>query len=72
MKTLIATLFALSLGACSEKVQNLGASKNVDQPLYAGAKNAYVEKNWTPGDKASWEAQLKARNQNQNEYSRVE
>jgi len=72
MKILFAIVLALSLGACSEKVQNLGARKNVDQPLYAGAKNGYVVKNWTPGDKTSWEAQLKARNQNQNEYSRVE
>jgi hypothetical protein len=72
MKWIFAFIFALSLSACSEKVQNLGARKNVDQPLYIGAKNGFVAKNWTPGDKTSWEAQLKARNQNQNEYTRVE
>jgi hypothetical protein len=72
MKLILALIFALFVSACSEKVQNLGARKNVDQALYMGAKNGFVEKNWTPGDKTSWEAQLKARNQNQNEYTRVE
>ena len=72
MKILVTLLCALFLVACSEKVQNIGTSKNVDLPAYMGAKNNYVEKNWTPGDKTSWEAQLKSRAKGQDEYTRVE
>jgi len=32
----------------------------------------YPASKWTKGDKAGWEAALKSRNQNQNEYTRVE
>jgi hypothetical protein len=32
----------------------------------------YTTSKWTKGDKASWEAAIKSRNQNQNEYTRVE
>jgi hypothetical protein len=31
----------------------------------------YTSSKWTQGDKTSWEAAIRARNQNQNEYSRV-
>lgn len=32
----------------------------------------YTTSKWTKGDKSSWEAALRSRNQNQNEYARVE
>ena len=32
----------------------------------------YTTSKWTKGDKSSWEAALKSRNQNQNEYTRAE
>ena len=32
----------------------------------------YTTSKWTKGDKASWEAALRSRNQNQNEYTRAE
>lgn len=32
----------------------------------------YTTSKWTKGDKASWEAVLKSRNQHQNEYTRAE
>ncbi len=31
----------------------------------------YTTSKWTKGDKAGWEAALKSRNQNQNEYTRA-
>jgi hypothetical protein len=31
----------------------------------------YTTSKWTKGDKASWEAAIKSRNQNQNEYTRA-
>jgi len=72
MKIIVSLLCSFILVACSEKVQNIGTKKNVDLPSYMGAKNGYVEKNWTPGDKTSWEAQLKSRAKGQDEYTRVE
>ena len=32
----------------------------------------YTTSKWNKGDKTSWEAALKSRNQNQNEYTRTE
>jgi hypothetical protein len=32
----------------------------------------YTTSKWTKGDKAGWEAAIKARNQNQNEYARAD
>jgi len=32
----------------------------------------YTTSKWSKGDKSSWETALKARNQNQNEYTRAE
>jgi uncharacterized lipoprotein YehR (DUF1307 family) len=31
----------------------------------------YTTSKWTKGDKSSWEAALRSRNQNQNEYTRT-
>lgn len=38
-----------------------------NEPLAAGAGNA----KWSKGDKVSWETQIKARNDGQNEYKRI-
>ena len=35
------------------------------------AGSLYTTSTWTKGDKASWEAAIRSRNQNQNEYARV-
>ena len=32
----------------------------------------YTTSKWSKGDKSSWEAAIKSRNQNQNEYTRAE
>ena len=61
---------AALLSACGEKPQTLGTGK--DASPYSGTGKAFVETGWKPGDKASWESQLKARNQyGQNDYSRM-
>jgi len=69
------TLFALALlatlSACGEKPQALQTS-NHDAPAYTGTGKAFAASGWKPGDKASWESQLKARNQQgQNDYARM-
>jgi len=60
-----------ALTGCGEKPQTLGGVKN-DVPAYQGADNKFVVPGWKPGDKTSWEQDLKTRAQNtQNEYSRT-
>lgn len=68
---LILAAAALALAACGEVDQSLKSVKS-DAPSYSGTGKAYVEPGWKPGDKASWESQLRARAQyGQNEYTRV-
>ena len=64
-------LVGLALAACTESPQVASSSaKKSDQPAWKGAADPYVAKGWTPGDKDSWQAQIRSRNQIQNEYSR--
>lgn len=74
-----ALLFAIGLSACGEREQVIVYK----QGKYQGKPDAqpwqsdpsaglYTSSKWTPGDKTSWEAALRTRNQNQNEYSRVQ
>ena len=73
-----ALLGAAGLAGCGEKPQVIV----YEQGKYQGkpdtrpwdndpAASLYTTSKWTKGDKASWEAALKARNQNQNEYVRI-
>ena len=61
---------AVLLGACAEKSQ-VAATKKADGKPWEVSQNAHVVPGWKPGEQASWEQQLKARSQNQNEYSRA-
>jgi len=70
-KTLIIVSTVVLLAACGERVQTLGGAKQ-DAAAYTGTGSAFVQPGWKPGDKASWESELRARGQNsQNEYNRV-
>ena len=73
MKALAAVSCAalvLVLAGC-EKAQTTasGAEKKADTPSWQVANDPYVAPGWTPGDKASWEAQLRNRAQAQNDYA---
>jgi hypothetical protein len=60
------------LAACGDKPQAIDAGKKKpDTQAFQGQDGAYKAAGWTNGDKVSWEAQLKARSQGQNEYSRT-
>jgi major membrane immunogen (membrane-anchored lipoprotein) len=62
---------AALLVACGEKPQTLGSGTKDTAP-YTGTGKAFVAPGWKPGDKASWESQLKARGQStQNDYTRM-
>jgi hypothetical protein len=68
---LLMLALAALLAACGEKPQALERNSK-DAPAYSGTGKAFVNGGWTPGDKASWTAQLKARQQyGQNDYSRM-
>lgn len=73
MKTtlLLGVALAALLTACGEQPQTIGAGTK-DKPAYNGTGKAFVEPGWKPGDKASWQAHLKARGQNtQNENNKT-
>ncbi len=61
---------ALGLAGC-EKAQTTasGSEKKADAPSWQVASSPYAAPGWTPGDKASWEAQLRTRAQGQNDYA---
>ncbi|WP_236581810.1 hypothetical protein [Hydrogenophaga sp. BPS33] len=67
--TALVLLVAL-LGACGEKAQT--ASRNAgESQAWNGAQPAFDAPGWKPGDKASWEEQIRQRNRQQNEYTRI-
>lgn len=70
---LIALGAVLLLGACGERPQTAFAShRKDDAPAYKGAEgDPFMAKNWTPGDRTSWENQIRARGQYQNEYNKT-
>lgn len=69
--TLATALAMLALTACSEKPQT-GLGIRGDVPAHAGTGSNFTQPGWKAGDRTSWEAQLKVRQQyGQNEYSRA-
>ena len=70
---------AVALGACGEREQVIVykqgkyQGKPDAQPWQSDpAASLYTSSKWTQGDKTSWEAAIRMRNQNQNEYSRAQ
>lgn len=69
-RTALLLASATLLAACSEPDQTL-TSRNTnrgDVAPWQGAHNVHVEKGWNPGNQSSWENQIRARGQLQNEY----
>ncbi len=69
VSAVLAAVFGLS--ACSDSSSGAKAAKKVDGKSWEGAGSAYAASGWKPGDKATWEEQLRARAQSQNDYSRA-
>ena len=66
----LAGAMCLGFAACGEKPQTASGRKS-DAKASDGPAGAYTASGWKPGDAASWEQQLRARSQNQNEYLRT-
>ena len=62
---------AIGLAACGEKAQTVdsGSGKKADVPGWQAGNSAYLAPGWTPGDRTSWEAQLRTRAQAQNDFA---
>ena len=65
----------LGLAACGQQSQEnaTGQAIKSDGAPYTGVgQSQYVQGGWAPGDKGSWEQQLKSRTQyGQNDYQRI-
>ncbi|MBY0465450.1 MAG: hypothetical protein K2W33_10965 [Burkholderiales bacterium] len=66
---------ALALSACGERPQTnsgLSAAKRDASPVTGTDAAVFRQRDWTPGDQASWAQQLKARAQyGMNDHSRT-
>lgn len=62
----------VALSGCGDQPQTGStAPKKADAKAWDGGATAvYTAPGWQQGDRNSWEQQLKARNQQQNEYTR--
>ena len=71
--TLALAMMAVLAAGCGDKAQEIGRTpaKKADTPAWEATQGAYTAEGWKPGDKASWEAQMRTRAQGQNEYSRT-
>lgn len=68
---LLIAVGALALAGCAEREQTAGGTKS-DAASFAGTNRPYMAQGWKPGDRASWEQQLKVRTvQGQNDYAKV-
>jgi hypothetical protein len=67
----LAAVVVLASG-CGQKSETSTSARKSDQSPVAGADSAYMAAGWKAGDAVSWEQHLRARAQNQNEYSRTQ
>ena len=73
MRTLIVlSLAAIAAAGCAEREQTASGIKS-DAAPYQGTNHAvFTAPAWKPGDRASWEQQLKVRTVNgQNDYAKA-
>lgn len=67
-------VLAVVLSACGEKPQVADSSgKKTDAAPWTASKSAvpaFAARDWKSSDKAAWEAQIRKRNQAQNDYVR--
>jgi hypothetical protein len=69
---LIVSLAVVTLAACAEREQTAKGVKS-DAEAFQGTNHAqFTAPGWRPGDRASWESELKVRTMmGQNDYAKV-
>jgi hypothetical protein len=61
----------VAIAGCGERSQTMsGSQKKSDAKAWEGGTSTSVAGGWKAGDKSSWEEEIRARTQGQNEYSR--
>lgn len=71
IRVVLASSCVLALAACGEPDQGKRGVRS-DTAAFQGTNMPYVAGGWKPGDKTSWEQQLKTRTQQgQNDYAKV-
>ena len=67
----LTALAVLSLTGCAEREQTARGIKT-DTPAFQGTNRPFVVSGWRPGDRNSWEQQMKVRTvMGQNDYAKV-
>jgi hypothetical protein len=71
LAVVLSALAVVSLSGCGERVQTSASAseRKADTPGWQGASGPYMAPGWKPGDRASWEAQLRNRAQAQNDFA---
>jgi hypothetical protein len=68
---LILSAAVLMLAACAEREQTASGIKSDVEP-FQGTDRQFMAKGWKPGDRNSWEQEMKVRTvQGQNEYAKA-
>jgi hypothetical protein len=68
---LLIAIVVVAFVGCGEKVQTIpvGAAKKADGQVWQTKDDRFLAPGWTPGDEASWNAQMANRAQGQNDYA---
>ena len=62
---------AVAMSACGESTSGSKSTKKADGKAWVGAGPTFAATGWKPGDKASWDEQMRVRVQSQNDYARA-
>ena len=62
---------AVVMSACGESTSGSKSTKKADGKAWEGAGPTFAATGWKPGDKASWDEQMRVRVQLQNDYARA-
>jgi hypothetical protein len=68
---MILSMAAIAFAGCGEKVQTIpvGGERKADSQPWQNQDTRFLAPGWTPGDEASWNAQMANRAQGQNDYA---
>ena len=70
-RVVIVLALSLTAVACTEKPQTATQRKADGHAFDGSVITGYTAPGWKAGDATGWDQQMKARSQNQNEYSRT-